>query len=80
MKYMGWTVGKDSYVQLNPAVAHFKGQVKIMFFTKVFIIANIKIIVKMLLGTKICMLFWQDYVKNGCAIAGFYCILKFGNI
>ena len=25
----------------------------------------------MLLGTKICMLYWREYVKNGCAIAGF---------
>ena len=28
-------------VQLNPAIAHFKGLVKIMFYIKVFTIANI---------------------------------------
>ena len=25
---------------------------------------------KLLLGTKICMLYWRNYVKSGCAIAG----------
>ena len=28
---------------------------------------------KTFLGTKIYMLYWQNYVKSGCAIAGFYC-------
>ena len=36
--------------------------------TKVFIIANI------LHGTKVCILFQQNYVKNWRAIAGFHCI------
>ena len=28
----------------------------------------------MLLGTKNCVLYWRNYVKSGCAIAGFHCI------
>ena len=28
---------------------------------------------KTLLGTKIVMLYWRNYVKSGCAIAGFHC-------
>ena len=56
-------------------MAQFKGLVKIIFYTEVFINANIKITVKMLLRTKILILFLQDYVKSGCAIAVFRCIL-----
>ena len=33
-------------IQLNPTLAHFKGLVKIMLFTEVFIFASIKMIVK----------------------------------
>ena len=29
---------------------------------------------KMLLGTKIYMLYWRNYVKSGCAIAGLHCM------
>ena len=29
----------------------------------------------MFLGTKICMLYWRNNVKNGCAIAGLHCNL-----
>ena len=36
-------------VQLNPAIAHFKGLVKIMLYTEVFTIANIKITMKIFL-------------------------------
>ena len=28
----------------------------------------------MLLGTKISMLYWRNYVESGCAIAGLHCI------
>ena len=65
--------------QLNPAIAYFKGLVKIMLYTDVFIIANICTTMKLLLGTKICMLHWRNYVKSGCTIAGFYCIVNRGN-
>ena len=30
----------------------------------------------MLLWTKICMLYWRNYVKSGCAIAGLHYIYK----
>ena len=52
-------------LQLNPALAHFKGLVKIMLYTKVFIIANIQITMKIPLRTKICMHYWRNYVKSG---------------
>ena len=64
-------------IQLNAAIAHFQGLVKIMLYIEVFIIANVWITMKMLLGTKICMLYWRNYVKSGCAIAGLYCTSKF---
>ena len=60
-------------VQLNPAIVYFKGLVKIMLYIEVLFIANIKITMKILLGTKIYMLYWRNYVKSGCAIAGFHC-------
>ena len=63
-------------LQLNPDIAHLKGLVKIMLYTKDFTIANIEITIKMLLWTKICMLYFQDYVKNECAKAGFHCTLN----
>ena len=53
----------------------FKEWVKIILYTKIFIIANTWIIVKILLGTKISMLYWREFVKNGCTIAGFHCII-----
>ena len=31
---------------------------------------------KMLLETKICMHYWRNHVKSGCAIAGLHCISK----
>ena len=31
---------------------------------------------KTLLGTKICIRYWRNYVKSGCAIAGFHCTTK----
>ena len=65
-----YTRGK---VQLNPAIAYFKGLVKIMLYTEVLFIANIYIPMKILFGTKIFMLYWRNYVKSGCAIAGFHC-------
>ena len=40
-------------VQLNPAIAHFKGLAKIVLSTEVFIIANVKITMKIVIGTKI---------------------------
>ena len=46
-------LGLCIYIQLNPATAHFKGLVKIILYTKVFIIANIYLTVKMLRGTKL---------------------------
>ena len=60
-------------IQLNPAVAYFKGQVKIMLYFKVLSIANIQMITKTLLWTKVCMRYWRNYGKSGCAIAGFHC-------
>ena len=59
-------------MQLNPAIAHFKGTVKFMLYSEVSIIANIKKILKILLGIKICVLYWLNYVISGCAIAGFH--------
>ena len=65
-----YTRGK---VQLNPAIAYSKGLVKMMLYTEVLFIANIYIPMKILFGTKIFMLYWRNYVKSGCAIAGFHC-------
>ena len=45
-----------------------------MLYTEVPSFANIKITMKTLLGTEVCILYWRDYVKSGCAIAGFHCI------
>ena len=72
-------------LQLNPDIAHLKGLVKIMLYTKDFTIANIEITIKMLLWTKICMLYWRKFVISGCAIAGFQCtswsvIVPFDNL
>ena len=61
-------------IQLNPAIAFFKGLVKIMLYIEVLFIANIKITMKTVLGTKVYMLYWRNYVKSGCSIAGFHCI------
>ena len=44
-----------------------------MFHIKVLFIANIWKTLKTLLGTKICTLYWRNYVKSGCAIAGLHC-------
>ena len=60
-------------LHLNPAVAHRKGLVKIILYMEVFIIAKIWITGKMVLETKICMLSLPNYVKSGCASAGFLC-------
>ena len=57
-------------IQLNPAIAHFKGLVKIMLYIEVFTIANIKITMKMLLGIQICIFYWRKFVISGCVIAG----------
>ena len=61
------------HIQLNPAIAFFKGLVKIMLYIEVLFIANIKITMKTVLGTKVYMLYWGNYVKSGCGIAGFHC-------
>ena len=66
-------------LQFNPAIAHFTGLVKIILYIEVFIIANILITMKMLLGTKICAFYWQKYVKSGCAIAGLHCTILLEN-
>ena len=50
-------VERKKQIQLNPAIAHFKGLIKIKFYIEVFIITKIQKIVKMLLGFKICMLY-----------------------
>ena len=59
-------------LQLNPAIAHLKGLVRIMLYTEVFTIANIGMSMILLFWTKICLLFWQGFVISGCAIAGFH--------
>ena len=49
-------------------MAHFKGLFKIVFYTKVFLIANMKVTIiymKTLLGTQICMLFLRDFGISG---------------
>ena len=48
--------------QLNPALAHFKGLVRIILYIEVLFIANLQITMKTLLGTKNCMRYWQNYV------------------
>ena len=64
---------KWNEIQLNPAITYIKGLVKIMFYTEVLFIVNIQITMKIPQGSKIYMLYWRNYVKSGCAIAGFYC-------
>ena len=61
------------FIQLNPAITYIKGLVRIVLYTKVLFIANIKITMKIPQETKVCMLNWRNYVESGCAIAGFYC-------
>ena len=48
---------KKKSIQLNAAIAHFKGLVKIMLYTKVFIFPNVFETAKMLFGTKFYMLY-----------------------
>ena len=67
------TKSSENESQLNPAIVHFKGLVKIMLYTKVFIIASAQFTMKMLLETKILMHYWRDYIISGYAIAGFHC-------
>ena len=57
--------GQKKVVQLNPAIAHFKRLVKIILYTEVFTIANIRITINMLLGTIIGMLYCWKFVKSG---------------
>ena len=45
-----------------------------MLYTKVLSIANIQITMKTFRGIKIGMLYWRNYVKSGCATAGFHCM------
>ena len=63
-------------LQLNPALQQFKGLIKIIFCTDVFIIANIWITMKMLLGTKICIVYLRVFFVSGCATAGFHYIFR----
>ena len=44
-------------LQLNPAIAYFKGLLRIVLYTEVLFIANIQITVKTLLWTKVYMLY-----------------------
>ena len=62
-----------AHLKLNPAIAYFKGQIKIILYTEVLSIANIWITMKTFLGTNVCMLYKRNYVKSGCTIAGFHC-------
>ena len=56
-------------MQLNPAIAYFKGPVKTMLEIEVLTIANILIIIK--------ITFWWKFVISGCAKAGFLCIWSY---
>ena len=64
--------GSIRYIQSNPAIAFYKGPVKIMLYNEVLSIADMKT----LLGTICCMLYWRNYVKSGCAMAGFHCNME----
>ena len=60
-------------VQLNPPIAYFMRLFKIIFYTEVLFITNIQITMKTLFKIKIYMLYWRNYVRSGCARAGFHC-------
>ena len=70
-------IPRDLTSRRNPAIAHFKGLIKLILYIKVSTIANIEITMKTLLGTKICMLYRWNYVKSGCAIAGLHCMSSY---
>ena len=70
---------RKSCVQLNPAIAYFKGLVKIMLYAEVLFIANVWMTRKNLLGIIVYKLYSRNCVKSGCAIAGFHCTSQTDN-